>query len=143
MNLKKLIGANQSEKSLNGKISYLLKGGDSVAVDIKQGDIIIIDFDPSLGHEQKGNRPALVVSNHDFTRLTQSLVKVVPISTTNNKFPLHIPVPEGLKVHGVAEVQQETTLDLGARRWRKVDHVPDYYLNQVLEAIFEAYESEQ
>lgn len=120
-----------------------MKGGESVAINVNQGDIIIIGFDPSLGHEQKGNRPALVVSNHDFTRLTRSLVKVVPISTTDNEFPLHIPVPDGLKVHGVVEAQQETTLDLSARRWHKVDHVPDNYLHQVLEAIFETYESEQ
>lgn len=120
-----------------------LKGGDEMALNVNQGDVIIIDFDPSKGHEQKGNRPALVVSNHDFTRLTQSLVKVVPISTTTNKFPLHLPIPDGLKVHGVVEVQQETTLDLSARPWRKVDHVPETYLTQVLDAIFETYELEQ
>lgn len=114
-----------------------------MALNVNQGDVIIIDFDPSKGHEQKGNRPALVVSNHDFTRLTQSLVKVVPISTTTNKFPLHLPIPDGLKVHGVVEVQQETTLDLSARPWRKVDHVPETYLTQVLDAIFETYELEQ
>jgi len=28
----------------------------------KQGDIIAITFDPQSGHEQKGRRPALVVS---------------------------------------------------------------------------------
>lgn len=114
-----------------------------MAININQGDVIIIDFDPSLGHEQKGSRPALVVSNHDFTKLTQSLVKVVPISTTTNKFPLHLPVPDGLKVHGVVETQQETTLDLGARRWHKVDHVSDDYLTQVLDAILDTYELEQ
>ena len=35
-------------------------------IDVHQGDIIIIGFDPSLGHEQQGTRPALIVSNHDF-----------------------------------------------------------------------------
>lgn len=114
-----------------------------MAININQGDVIIIDFDPSLGHEQKGSRSALVVSNHDFTKLTQSLVKVVPISTTSNKFPLHLPVPDSLKVCGVVETQQETTLDLNARRWYKVDHVPYDYLVQVLNAILETYELEQ
>lgn len=114
-----------------------------MAVEINQGDIIIIGFDPSLGHEQKGNRPALVVSNHDFTRLTRSLVKVVPISTTDNKFPLHIPLPKGLKVYGVAEVQQETTLDLSARKWKKIDHVSGNFLKNVLAAVEESYEQEQ
>lgn len=114
-----------------------------MAIEIHQGDIIIIGFDPSLGHEQKGSRPALVVSNHDFTKLTQSLVKVVPISTTDNTFPLHIPLPKGLKAYGVAEVQQETTLDLNARKWKKIDHVSGKFLEDVLVAIEETYEPEQ
>lgn len=120
----------------------IFKEGERMGINVHQGDVIIIDFDPSLGHEQRGHRPALIVSNHDFTKLTQSLVRLLPISTTQNKFPLHIPVPKGLKVHGVVEVQQETTLDLSARRWHKVDHVPDKFLKEVLEANLEAYEFE-
>ncbi|EEX29553.1 type II toxin-antitoxin system PemK/MazF family toxin [Lactobacillus crispatus] len=112
-------------------------------IDVHQGDIIIIGFDPSLGHEQQGTRPALIVSNHDFTRLTRSLVKVVPISKTENDFPLHIPVPEGLKVHGVAEAQQETTLDLAARHWYKVDHAPASFIKDVINAISDSYEFEE
>lgn len=114
-----------------------------MSIDIHQGDIITISFDPSLGHEQRGVRPALVISNYDFTRLTQSLVKVVPISSTANRFPLHIPLPEGLMAHGVVEVQQETTLDLLARRWRKIDHVPDKFLRLILDIVEASYEPEK
>jgi len=35
----------------------------------KQGDIILLDFDPQTGHEQKGRRPAYIASNHDFAQL--------------------------------------------------------------------------
>ena len=28
----------------------------------EQGDIVYLDFDPQSGHEQKGRRPALVIS---------------------------------------------------------------------------------
>ncbi|WP_461257695.1 type II toxin-antitoxin system PemK/MazF family toxin [Treponema sp. R80B11-R83G3] len=34
----------------------------------KQGDIIVIDFDPQAGHEQKGRRPCVVVSNDQLKR---------------------------------------------------------------------------
>jgi mRNA interferase MazF len=30
---------------------------------VKQGSLIWLDFDPQSDHEQKGRRPALVVSN--------------------------------------------------------------------------------
>jgi len=29
----------------------------------KKGDLVILTFDPSAGHEQQGRRPALVISN--------------------------------------------------------------------------------
>lgn len=32
----------------------------------KQGDIIYLDFDPQSGYEQKGRRPAVVISNNTF-----------------------------------------------------------------------------
>lgn len=66
----------------------------------------------------------------------------MPISTTTNEFPLHIPLPKGLKARGVVEVQQETTLDLYARRWRKIYHVSEDFLKEVLDAIEESYELE-
>ena len=33
---------------------------------VKQGDIIKINFNPSVGHEEGKFRPALVVSNDDY-----------------------------------------------------------------------------
>ena len=52
-------------------------------------------------------------------------------------------MPEGLKVHGVAEAQQETTLDLSARHWYKVDQAPKAFLKEVMSAISDSYESEE
>jgi len=36
----------------------------------RKGDLIAVTFDPQSGHEQKGRRPALVVSNDLFNRHT-------------------------------------------------------------------------
>ena len=48
----------------------------------EQGDIVYLDFDPQSGHEQKGRRPALVVSNNLFNRVS-SLTMVCPITHTD------------------------------------------------------------
>ena len=32
----------------------------------KQGDLVFLDFNPTKGHEQKGFRPAIVISNNVF-----------------------------------------------------------------------------
>ena len=47
----------------------------------EQGDIVYLDFDPQAGHEQRGRRPALVVSNNTFNRFS-SLTMVCPITQT-------------------------------------------------------------
>jgi len=54
-----------------------------------KGDFIAVTFDPQSGREQKGRRPALVVSNDLFNKHT-GLVIVCPITNTDRKFPFHI-----------------------------------------------------
>ena len=39
----------------------------------EKGDFITLTFDPQSGHEQKGRRPALVVSNYLFNKATDAL----------------------------------------------------------------------
>lgn len=36
---------------------------------VKQGNIIMISFDPGVGHEQRMTRPALVVSTNSITNI--------------------------------------------------------------------------
>lgn len=55
---------------------------------VMQGDIVIVDFDPSLGSEQKGKRPCVVVSNEIYHHKTSGLAIVVPI-TSNKAFIIH------------------------------------------------------
>ena len=40
----------------------------------EQGDIIYLNFNPQAGHEQKGKRPAVVVSNNIFNRFSKLLL---------------------------------------------------------------------
>ena len=47
-----------------------------------QGDIIVLDFDPQAGFEQKGRRPALVVSNNKYNKHCK-MAMVCPITNTN------------------------------------------------------------
>lgn len=80
----------------------------------EQGDIIYLDFDPQSGHEQKGRRPALVVSNNVYNRFS-SLLMVCPITNTNRGLPFHIPLDDRTKTSGVIMCDQARTLDISAR----------------------------
>jgi len=52
-------------------------------INFHQGDIVFLDFDPTKGHEQAGRRPAIVVSNDDYSRI-MGLYIVCPITNIQN-----------------------------------------------------------
>lgn len=81
----------------------------------EQGDIVYLDFDPQAGHEQKGRRPALVVSNDLFNRVS-SLTMVCPITHTDRGHPFHVRLDDRTKTDGVIMCDQARMLDLNSRR---------------------------
>ncbi len=80
-----------------------------------QGDIVYMDFDPQSGHEQKGRRPALVVSNNLFNRVS-NLTMVCPITHTDRGHPFHVRLDGRTKTDGVILCDQARMLDLNSRR---------------------------
>lgn len=80
----------------------------------EQGDIVYLDFDPQAGHEQKGRRPALVVSNNLFNRVC-SLAMVCPVTHTDRGHPFHIRLDNRTKTDGVILCDQARMLDLNSR----------------------------
>lgn len=79
-----------------------------------QGDIVYLDFNPQSGHEQKGKRPALIVSNEVFnTHL--GLTFACPITNTDRGYPFHIKL-ENIKTTGFVMCEQMKSLDYGARK---------------------------
>ena len=63
----------------------------------KAGEIWDVDFDPRIGREQGGVRPALVISNDFFNRVPNGLHFVVPITGTDRGIRHHLRItpPEG------------------------------------------------
>lgn len=57
----------------------------------KQGDIVVMNFNPQAGHEQGGRRPALVISNVSFHRYTHMAI-VCPITSKTKDYPMHVPL---------------------------------------------------
>lgn len=102
----------------------------------KKGDFVALTFDPQSGHEQKGRRPALVVSNHLFNRHT-GLAVVCPITNTNRSFPFHVPVPAAGTLTGFIMVEQVKSVDYRSRKASLIVRAPTETLNEVL-AILDA-----
>ncbi len=102
---------------------------------MKRGDIYLVSLDPTLGHEQQGTRPVLVVSPDRFNALTRVPI-VVPI-TSGGAFARHAGFTvsltgAGTRTGGVVRCDQPRPLDLAARKGRKLESVPQHILDDVL-----------
>jgi len=102
----------------------------------KKGDFVALTFDPQSGHEQKGRRPALVISNDLFNQKT-GLAFVCPITNTDRKIPFHLKVPETCLLTGFVMVDQMKSVDFTTRQAKYIDRAPLHFLADVL-AILDA-----
>jgi len=78
------------------------------------GDLIWTDFDPPMGREQAGRRPALVVSSVAFTETTGFAV-VCPITSRVRPFPTSVVLPEGLPITGEILLSHLRSIDTQIR----------------------------
>jgi len=102
---------------------------------VKQGNIILVDFDPQAGHEQKGRRPALVISNDLFNKFSEMAI-VCPITNTDKSHPLHVRLNEKTKTNGVILCDQIKTMDIKVRNFKYLESIPPNILENVLNIVF-------
>ena len=102
----------------------------------RKGDCIALSFDPQTGHEQKGRRPALVVSNTLFNQKT-GLAIVCPITNTDRGVPFHVKILQDSVLTGVVMVDQVKSVDYSARQAKFIEKAPESLLQEAL-AILDA-----
>ena len=93
-----------------------------------EGDVLEIDSDSPIGHEQQGRRPVLVVSVNEL-QTALGLAMVCAITThggrsTGARNQLEVPIPPGLPVKGVVLPHQLRTIDCKARRSETLCAIP-------------------
>ena len=96
----------------------------------QQGQVLKLDLDPTLGHEQKGYRPVLVVSATLFNKHT-GFCWVVPITTPQKGLPNEIRLPEGMAVYGTLLLSQLRAIDWRARPFTVACTVPGAFLEDI------------
>jgi mRNA interferase MazF len=80
----------------------------------ERGDIVWLNFTPQTGHEQRGKRPALILSPKIYNEKT-SLCICLPITSKVKGYPFEVALPEDLEVRGVVLSDQVKNLDYRAR----------------------------
>lgn len=79
----------------------------------KRGDIVWTNFNPAAGNEQKGKRPALVLSPAPFNKNIM-LAMMAPISSRVRGHGFEVPL-DGNKISGVVLCQQVKMIDFVER----------------------------
>ena len=81
----------------------------------KQKDIILIDLNPTKGHEQKGYRPGIVISNNVFNTNTKMAI-VCPITSNTKRFPTHYQLKNSKKVQGSVLIEHIKSIDYQSKK---------------------------
>jgi mRNA interferase MazF len=79
-----------------------------------RGYLAWVNFDPRVGHEQSGNRPAVILSPYGYHAKTPFII-ACPITSNMTPYPFKVVLPAGLPVSGAVLVDQIKSID----RWKR------------------------
>lgn len=99
----------------------------------ERGDIVWLDFDPQRGHEQKGRRPALVLSPTHYNLVTR-LVCVCPITSITKGYPFEFPITLA-NISGNILVDQIKSHDWSERRIEFIEKAPTHIVTEVADIV--------
>jgi len=99
----------------------------------ERGDIVWLDFNPQLGHEQRGRRPALTVSFKAYNEKI-GLALFCPITSKVKGYPFEVEL-ELKKIRGSVLSDQIKSLDWRERNIEFIEKIGDEKMEEVIEKI--------
>jgi len=109
----------------------------------KKGEIYLVNFDPTVGHEAKKKRPAVIISNNTHNQFSP-LVTVAPLSSNINKvYPFEVYIPKesaGLNENSKIMIIQLRSIDK-KRLINKIGNIEDQEtINRINQVITEHFD---
>ncbi|HOJ98071.1 MAG TPA: endoribonuclease MazF [Termitinemataceae bacterium] len=98
-----------------------------------QGDIVWLDFNPQQGHEQKGRRPALVLSFKEYNEKI-GLAIFCPITSKIKGYPFEVEVV-GEKIKGCVLSDQIKSLDWTVKNIEYIEKIKNEKLEEVINTV--------
>ena len=86
----------------------------------KQGGVVFLNFNPTKGHEQKGKRPAVVISHDVFNEHTK-MVMVCPVTSNDKYFPTHYILEDTKNIYGAVLCEHIRSIDYETRNLEFVE----------------------
>jgi mRNA interferase MazF len=100
----------------------------------KRGDIVWINFEPQSGKEQKGRRPAVVISNSGYNKVV-GLAIFCPITSRIKGFPFEVILPPSISISGAVLADQIKSFDWKTRHTEFIEKIDDETMEKILELI--------
>jgi mRNA interferase MazF len=99
----------------------------------QRGDIVWINFNPVSGHEQKGRRPAIVISPKEYNEKV-GLGLFCPITSKIKSYPFEVKV-ENRKINGVVLSDQIKSFDWKIREIEFITKAAPQKINEIIDKI--------
>ena len=96
-----------------------------------RGDLVWLQFNPRLAHEQAGRRPALVLSPRAYNGRV-GLALFCPITSQVKGYPFEVLLPAGLPVEGCVLADQIKSFDWRSRTATRIVTLPPEILDDTL-----------
>ena len=98
-----------------------------------RGDIVWLNFTPQAGHEQRGTRPAIIISPKIYNKKT-NLALCCPITSNIKGYPFEV-VVKGKKIDGVILSDHLKNLDWKAREIKFIEKASTLVLTECIDKI--------
>jgi len=98
------------------------------------GDLVWIDLSPTLGHEQSGHRPAIVLTSLQYN-VRSGLCIICPITSRARGYPFEVAVPDGHAISGIILVDQVRSVSWEQRYVKMAGAAPVKLLDEVRERL--------
>ena len=96
----------------------------------QRGDIVWLNFNPQKGHEQRGKRPAVILSPKIYNEKT-SLCLCLPITSKKKGYPFEVALPSSLPIEGVVLTDQIKSLDFSVRDITYICKAPNKMIQDI------------
>ena len=98
-----------------------------------RGDLVWLDFDPAVGHEQTKTRPALVLSPLAFSHKAGMAI-VAPVTSRVRGNAFEVPLND-TQTQGVVICHLVKSIDFRARQMRFIEKAPDEVTEEALSRV--------
>lgn len=85
-----------------------------------RGELVWLEFTPQAGSEQRGRRPALVLSPKSYNEKV-GLALFCPVTSKIKGYPFEVQLPDGSAVSGVVLADQLKSLDWRIRKVKFIE----------------------